>query len=63
MPIYSYVCKACKKAYDYFHLGTQDKVAKCPHCGSLESEKQATAPDHVINGASAKNNYGLKRGF
>lgn len=64
MPIYSYRCKkrGCKKLYEYFHSGPDDKKAQCPHCGSVDSEKQVTAPSGiVVNGASAKNNYGLKK--
>jgi putative FmdB family regulatory protein len=60
MPIYEYVCNKCKKAFEFFHL-RQDEVAECPECKSKEVTKQVSAPDHVINGASAKNNYGLKK--
>lgn len=51
------------KAFDYFHLGSNDKIEKCPHCGTEgKATKQiSNTQGHVINGASAKNNYGLKR--
>lgn len=61
VPIYDYKCGRCKKQYEYFHVNSQDKKAVCPHCGSNDAKKLPSAPNHVINGASAKNNYGLKK--
>jgi putative FmdB family regulatory protein len=62
VPIYNYKCGRCKKEYEYFHVRSDDK-AICPHCGSSDPKKlpskNVTA---VINGASAKNHYGLKKG-
>lgn len=40
MPIYAYICANCIKAYDYFHLGADDKIPECPYCGSHDAEKQ-----------------------
>lgn len=62
MPIYEYICDKCQKAFEFFHLHPGE-IAECPDCKSEEVTKQVSAPDHVINGASAKNSYGLKRGF
>lgn len=63
MPIYAYRCKkrGCKKLYEYFHHGPEDVKAKCPYCGSVDSEKQVSnTGGHVVNGANAKNRYGLR---
>ncbi len=65
MPVYSYRCSqaGCRREYDYFHATSQDKVPKCPHCGSTHAKKLvARGTEHIIKGASAKNNYGLKKG-
>ena len=63
VPIYPYRCKRCKKLFEYFHVNSDDKKAECPHCGSVDAEKQvSTRVSGVVNGASAKNNYGLKKG-
>lgn len=54
MPIYDYVCKNCKKAFDYFHSNSEDKVAECPHCGSKdeEHEKQISkSTSHILKGS------------
>lgn len=62
MPIYDYKCGRCKRHYEYFHVSSTDKKAVCPHCGSNDAKKQVSKTGgHVINGASAKNNYGLKK--
>jgi putative FmdB family regulatory protein len=62
VPIYDYRCTQCKKEYEYFHSSSQDKIPKCPHCGCEHAKKLVSkGTSHVIKGASAKNNYGLKR--
>jgi putative FmdB family regulatory protein len=63
MPIYSYVCGRCKKYYEYLHVSSDDKKSECPYCGSQDGKKQvSTKVSGVVNGASAKNRYGLKGG-
>lgn len=64
MPIYAYRCsnQECRKEFEYFHATSADKVPKCPHCGGTFAKKLPTAASNVVNGASAKNNYGLKKG-
>lgn len=65
MPTYSYLCTKpeCMKPFDYFHLGSNDKVEKCPHCGAEGRAERAVSNTlgHVVKGANAKNRYGLKR--
>lgn len=61
VPIYDYKCGQCKKQYQYFHVNSEDKKASCPHCGSLNAKKLPSAANGIVKGASAKNNYGLKK--
>lgn len=61
LPIFGYDCGRCKKFYEYFHNGADDKKAICPYCGSNDAKKKPSAPSGIVKGASAKNNYGLKR--
>jgi putative FmdB family regulatory protein len=61
VPIYDYRCSQCQKQYEYFHANSNDKIPQCPHCGSQHAKKLVSKTEHVIKGASAKNNYGLKR--
>jgi putative FmdB family regulatory protein len=44
MPAYDYDClnPHCAKSYVYLHLGSNDKVPQCPHCGSNEAEKKVS---------------------
>lgn len=39
MPIYEYRCKICKKDFDYFHLGSEDRKAKCPYCAGHDLDR------------------------
>jgi len=34
MPTYEYECSKCKGHFDVFHSMTDNKVQKCPKCGS-----------------------------
>jgi putative FmdB family regulatory protein len=62
VPIYRYTCGRCKKYFEYLHVSSEDKKAECPYCGSADAKKQiADKVSGVVNGASARNNYGLKR--
>lgn len=60
MPTYSYECGRCKKKYDYFHHGSDDKKAKCPYCGSSDPKKlPTTRVSHILKGKGwAKDGYG-----
>jgi len=43
MPVYEYVCKDCKKAFEKiltFAEYDKDRIA-CPHCGSRNVEQEA----------------------
>ena len=51
MPIYDYECGRCKRQYEYFHNGSSDKKAKCPHCGSQDPKKlPSKKTSHVLKG-------------
>lgn len=60
MPIYEYICGRCKKFYEYFHNGSQDKKAICPHCGSNDAKKQVSkSTSHILKGRGwYKDGYG-----
>ncbi|MCK5744233.1 MAG: zinc ribbon domain-containing protein [Caldisericia bacterium] len=39
MPIYEYVCKNCNNRFDILAFSTSENTAKCPKCGSDETNK------------------------
>jgi putative FmdB family regulatory protein len=45
MPVYDYVCKACKKSFELvLTLSEHDKKnIKCPKCGSKKVEQEVAA--------------------
>jgi putative FmdB family regulatory protein len=56
-----YVCVKCEQPFEYFHMGTDDQVAECPHCQtkSPEHEKKFTlGMGHILKGRGwAKDGY------
>lgn len=60
MPIYDYECGRCKKKYEYFHKGPDDKKAICPYCGSSDPKKlPSTKTSHILKGKGwARDRYG-----
>lgn len=42
MPVYDYLCKACKKEHEIEHK-MSEKRTKCPSCGKPKLEKQLQA--------------------
>lgn len=40
MPLYSYLCRKCRKVSEVLVRGSQ--TPKCPHCGSAQLTKQAS---------------------
>ena len=50
MPIYSYLCRICKKVFDEI-MRTGDPLPPCPECKSIDVEKQMTSfGDYQIKG-------------
>lgn len=43
MPVYDYLCKACKKEFEVvLTLTEHERPVQCPHCGSTEVEQEPT---------------------
>jgi len=38
MPIFEFMCKKCKKEFEFFQL-RRDEIVVCPFCGGEEVEK------------------------
>jgi putative FmdB family regulatory protein len=51
MPIYSYKCRACGKAFDFLMIKASEKPV-CPECGSMILEKKMTAASVIASGSS-----------
>jgi putative FmdB family regulatory protein len=65
MPIYGYKCQNCSSDFESLESFTPTEPTKCPQCGSQSCQREAyskKAPTAEVRGASAANNYGLKRG-
>lgn len=65
MPQYDYNCQNphCAKSYTYLHLGSDDKVPQCPHCGSNDAEKQISkGTDFALKGGGWHNDMYNKNG-
>lgn len=63
MPLYGFICASCGHEFESLVHHTVEKGERCTNCGSIETKKEAfpkRPPSHVIKGASAANNYGLK---
>lgn len=60
--ILMYNCKKCGDFEFMHHPSVEEDPAICPKCGNKKA-KLVFSPrvDIVVNGASAANNYGLKR--
>ena len=59
VPIYDYRCSQCKKQYEYFHANSEDKIPKCPHCGSSHAKKLVSKDTsfQLKGGGWAKDRY------
>jgi len=45
MPTYDYKCKECGEVFELFrHLSEIDGAVKCPHCGSIKTQKLFSTP-------------------
>jgi putative FmdB family regulatory protein len=41
MPIYEYICNACKKTFSLIQkIGTSEKDTVCPQCGATDIKKK-----------------------
>lgn len=64
MPIFGYTCEKCDHKFDRIvNLSERDEKQHCPQCESQQTYRElfpTKAPSNVVNGACAKNNYGLK---
>lgn len=45
MPIYEYVCKACRKPFEQLIRNARDeRQVACPHCGKQRAERRLSLP-------------------
>ncbi|MCH5276339.1 MAG: zinc ribbon domain-containing protein [Desulfovibrionaceae bacterium] len=49
MPMYDFFCSACRTQFE--DLVSGDEAAPCPHCGSLDTRRQVSAPSPLKTGA------------
>lgn len=49
MPTYEYLCKKCKKTFEYFQKISDPPIAKCPDCGG-ELKKLVSAASFALKG-------------
>lgn len=50
MPIYEYVCRACRAETEIMHRISDPPARKCPQCGKLKLEKQVSAAGFRLGG-------------
>lgn len=65
MPIFRYKCHNCSHEFDTLTKYEQSEAIPCTKCASQDTEREgfpSKPASHVVNGASAANNYGLKPG-
>ncbi|MEJ2184119.1 MAG: zinc ribbon domain-containing protein [Nitrospirota bacterium] len=43
MPIYEYICNACRKEFSILSVSAARTKAVCPHCGSVEVTKKLSS--------------------
>ncbi len=61
MPIHGYLCQNqnCKKEYEYFHVGSNDKNPVCPFCSQVGTEADRQVPtntSHNFKGGNGGHN-------
>jgi len=51
MPIYEYICDACKHSYDAMQKISDAPLTDCPECGAAALKKQLSAPGFRLSGS------------
>lgn len=56
MPLFDFACTVCGHVFEELRKSTDQTPVHCPRCGWL-AERQMSAANFRVRGASAKNGY------
>lgn len=57
---HNYKCIKCDQEFEYFHMGSEDKIAECPHCQTKSPEHERVftlGTGHILKGRWFKQGY------